>query len=97
MTSPLRIAQIRSAPEPGDLAGNAARLMSAMRELSRERVDVVVTRECVLDGYIAAEESVTRDALADYAIDPLNCPRVEAARFGAGAHLRDRHTDFYLD
>ena len=86
MNSPLRIAQVRIAPEQADLPGNAARLMRALDELSRERVDVVVTPECFLDGYIAVEDSVTRDTLANYAIDPSSNPYVGAIRDWAREH-----------
>ena len=76
----VRIAQLRIIPEQGDLADNAEALMAALRELASEDVDVVVTPECFLDGYVAVEASVTRDDLVGYAIDPANSPYVGAVR-----------------
>ena len=65
----LCVAQVRVVPEKGKLQANHDRLMAVLAELPAE-VDVVVTPECYLDGYVATEPSVTADDLAQYAIDP---------------------------
>jgi predicted amidohydrolase len=70
MNTKIRIAQIRAVPEKGDLKGNHAKLMSILKDVARERVDVVVTPECFLDGYISTEPNVNAEKLRDYAIDP---------------------------
>jgi|GEM_PF-1089993 len=68
--SKIRIAQIRAIPKKGDLKGNHAQLMSILEDVAKERVDVVVTPECFLDGYISTEPSVNAKKLRKYAIDP---------------------------
>jgi omega-amidase len=77
MKTKIRIAQIRIVPEKGNLEGNHEKLMSVLGDVAREDVDVVVTPECFLDGYVSTENSVTRDTITDYAIDPLKSPYVD--------------------
>jgi len=77
MNSHIRIAQIRVVPEKGDLEGNSETLMSVLRNVAEEGVDVVVTPECFLDGYVATEESVSRENIDDYAIDSADSPYVD--------------------
>ena len=77
MKTIVRIAQIRVIPAKGDLQGNRKKLMSVLRDVAKGDVDVVVTPECVLDGYVATEDSVTRDNITDYAIDPAASPCVD--------------------
>jgi len=85
MKTSLRIAQIRIIPEKGDLLGNQDKLMSVLADVAREGVDVVVTPECFLDGYIATEDSVTGDDLRDYGIDPVDSPYVDGVSAWARA------------
>jgi predicted amidohydrolase len=70
--SRIRIAQVKAYPVKGDLAGNAGRLMSILAQVEEHAPDVVVTPECFLDGYVATEEMVTRENIADFAIDPAS-------------------------
>ena len=58
MQTRIRIAQIRTIPEAGNLRGNHNKLMSVLDDISAEAVDVVITPECFLDGYIATDEGV---------------------------------------
>jgi predicted amidohydrolase len=60
----IRIAQVRAVPEKGNLKGNYERLMSILGEVAKEAVDVVVTPECFLDGYVATEASVGSEKLS---------------------------------
>jgi len=46
-------------------------------------VDVVVTPECFLDGYVCTEESVTAATIRRYAIDPERSEYLHAARVWA--------------
>ncbi len=78
MKTHIRIAQIRVVPEQGDLEANAATLMASLSALAGEGVDVVVTPECFLDGYVALDSVIAAETLADYAIDPANSPCVAA-------------------
>ena len=72
----IRLAQIRVLPEKGDLAANHRKLMSILGDLARSSVDVVVTSECFLDGYVATEAAVDSEKLRKFAIDPSNDPLV---------------------
>ncbi|MCL5269340.1 MAG: carbon-nitrogen hydrolase family protein [bacterium] len=67
----IRIAQIRVVPEKGKLRENHAKLMSVLSEIAGHWVDVVVTPECFLDGYVSTEEWVDANNIKDYAIDPF--------------------------
>ncbi|MFH1719437.1 MAG: carbon-nitrogen hydrolase family protein [Planctomycetota bacterium] len=70
--SKIRVAQIKVYPEKGVLEANHEKLMSILGDIERsEEVDVVVTPEGFLDGYVATEEAVTKDNIVKYAIDPL--------------------------
>ena len=76
MTSSIRIAQVRVVPDKGDLASNHTKLMAVLADIGAEGVDVVVTPECFLDGYIATDQAVTGDSIRDYAVDPADSPYV---------------------
>jgi len=68
----LRIVQMRIVPEKGALDLNFDRLRKALQSLEQKRIDVVITPECYLDGYVVTEESVGSSELKKYAIDPEN-------------------------
>lgn len=85
MNTKLCIAQIRVVPEKGNLKGNHEKLMSVLDEMARETVDVVVTPECFLDGYIARDTNVSPEQLREYAIDPANSAYVSSIARWAGA------------
>ena len=78
ISTKIRVAQIRAVPQKGDLQANHNKLMSILAELARESVDVVITPECFLDGYVATEASVTPTTLRQYAIDPSASPYVQS-------------------
>jgi len=80
----IRIAQIKVYPKKCDLEANFRRLMPILDEIAPQRPDVVITPEGFLDGYVSTEESVTRESVASYGIDPSNSPYVaEVARWAA--------------
>lgn len=66
----IKIAQIKIVPVKGDLVGNHGRLMAALSEISQFQPDVVITPECYLDGYIVTEDSISKESLVEYAVDP---------------------------
>jgi predicted amidohydrolase len=70
MGAQIRVAQIKIVPEKGNLAANHERLMGALRQVEACGVDVVITPECFLDGYICTETWITREKLDGYAIEP---------------------------
>jgi len=77
--SKIRIAQIKVRPDKGKLQANHEKLMSVLGDVAKnEDIDVVVTPECFLDGYVSTEESVTKESIGKYAIDPLSSKYAEA-------------------
>ena len=69
--SKIRVAQVRVYPEKGKLQANHARLMEILAEIeSKEEVDVLITPEGFLDGYVVTEKSVAKNDMPGYAIDP---------------------------
>jgi predicted amidohydrolase len=72
-------------PEKGNLSGNHEKLLSVLDRAGRESVDVVVTPECFLDGYVATETSVSVEQLREYAIDPSGSAYVKSVSKWAGA------------
>jgi predicted amidohydrolase len=82
----IRIAQVRAYPRKGALDANAAELMSVLRKLGEQKPDVAVTPEGFLDGYIATEEHITRENIADRAIDPATSPCVAVMCEWAAEH-----------
>jgi predicted amidohydrolase len=75
--SKIRVAQIKVYPDKGKMKVNHRRLNNILRDIEKEVVDVVVTPEGFLDGYVSTEKSVTKEDMVRYAIDPL---RSEYAR-----------------
>jgi len=70
--SKIRVAQIKVYPDKGRIEANHIKLMKVLEDIEKEyEVDVVVTPEGFLDGYVATENSVTKDDMVKYAIEPL--------------------------
>jgi predicted amidohydrolase len=74
----ISVAQVKVYPVKGDLVENHGQLMAALQAIAGHRVDVVVTPECFLDGYVVTEDYVSGDNLADYAVDPPASDYVDA-------------------
>ena len=66
----IKVAQVKVVPAKGDLAANAGVLQDVLGRIAPHRPDVVITPEGFLEGYVVTEESVSREKMADYAIDP---------------------------
>ncbi|UCC97116.1 MAG: carbon-nitrogen hydrolase family protein [Phycisphaerales bacterium] len=76
--STIRVAQIKVYPAKGEMEANHQKLMDILKDIeAREKVDVVVTPEGFLDGYVSTEES-TKAGMIGYAIDPLESPYAQA-------------------
>jgi predicted amidohydrolase len=73
-------------PEKGNLKANHERLMAILAEVARTPVDVVVTPECFLDGYVSVGKNVSARRLARYAIVPSRSAYVDRAAEWAAAH-----------
>lgn len=68
----LRIAQIKVYPTKGDLKANHDHLMDILNQVAGHNPDVVITPEGFLDGYVSTEETVTKENIVAYAIDPAS-------------------------
>jgi len=77
--SRIRVAQIKVYPEKGQLSANHEKLMSVLGDVAKsENIDVVVTPECFLDGYVSTEKSVAKEDMVKYAIDPRRSQHAQA-------------------
>ncbi len=69
--SKIRVAQIKVYPEKGKMKANHHKLMAILGDVAKSGdVDVVVTPEGFLDGYVSTEKSVAKEDMINYAIDP---------------------------
>jgi len=69
--SKIRVAQIKVYPDKGKMTVNHKKLAEVLKEIEKdEAVDVVVTPEGFLDGYVSTVKSVTKEDMVRYAIDP---------------------------
>ncbi len=68
--SKIRVAQIKVYPDKGRMEVNHKRLNNILKDIEKEAVDVVVTPEGFLDGYVSTEKSVKKEDMIEYAIDP---------------------------
>ena len=76
----IRVAQVKIVPEKGELDLNHRALMGVLGAIEREPgIDVVVTPECFLDGYVSTEKSVRKEDMLRYAIDPETSKYTRAA------------------
>ncbi|MHC4533748.1 MAG: carbon-nitrogen hydrolase family protein [Planctomycetota bacterium] len=72
LISKIRVAQVKVYPEKGNLRANHASLIDVLSDIEDSHdVDVVITPEGFLDGYVATEKSVTKGDMIKYAINPI--------------------------
>ena len=72
LMSKIRVAQVKVYPKKGNLMANHASLMNILADIENNHdVDVVVTPEGFLDGYVSTEKSVTKGDMVKYAINPI--------------------------
>ncbi len=70
--STIRVAQVKVYPQKGRLEANHQKLTDVLENIEKnEPVDVVVTPEGFLDGYVSTEKSVTKEDMIEYAIEPV--------------------------
>jgi len=70
--SKIRVAQIKIYPDKGKMKVNHRKLNNILKDIEKnEDVDVVVTPEGFLDGYVSTVKSVTKEDMVRYAINPL--------------------------
>ncbi len=83
--SRIRIGQIKVYPVKGDMRANHDKLLEVLTAIEeRHKVDVLITPEGFLDGYVSTEKSVTKKDMAEYAIDPHKSHYVKAVSDWAG-------------
>ncbi len=83
--SKIRVAQIKVYPDKGSIEANHIKLTKIFGDIERNHeVDVVVTPEGFLDGYVATEKSVTKDDMVKYAIEPLTSRYTQVVSDWAG-------------
>ena len=71
--SRIKVAQVKVYPEKGNLSENHQRLLAVLAKIEKAGpVDVVVTPEGFLDGYVSTEKHVAKKDMIKYAIDPVN-------------------------
>ena len=69
--SKIRVAQIKVYPDKGKMEVNHKKLTEVLKEIEKDKaVDVVVTPEGFLDGYVSTEKTVGKEDMIRYAIDP---------------------------
>jgi predicted amidohydrolase len=84
-TSVIRVAQVKVYPLKGEMKANHRKLMDILKVIEEnEDVDVVVTPEGFLDGYVSTEQSVTKKDMIKYAIDPISSEFTHAVSEWAG-------------
>jgi len=76
----VRVCLLKIKPEKGTQEQNFARLAAALETTHGLGADVFVTPECYLDGYIAADAAVTREALSSLGIVPEQSRYVRALK-----------------
>jgi len=83
--SQIRIAQVKVYPQKGEIKANHRKLMDILESIAKnEEVDVVVTPEGFLDGYVSTEQSVSKKDMIKYAIEPISSEFTRAVSEWAG-------------
>jgi predicted amidohydrolase len=76
----ITVAQVKVYPVKRDLQGNHEKLMAALSAIEKDRkVDVAVTPEGFLDGYVSKDKQVCKEDMIQYAIDPKTSTYTRAA------------------
>jgi len=83
--SKIRIAQVKVYPQKCEIKANHRKLMDILESIEKnEEVDVVVTPEGFLDGYVSTEQTVSKKDMIKYAIEPLSSEFTRAVSEWAG-------------
>ena len=76
----VRVCLLKIMPAKGDLAGNMHKLENVLQQTPFSGVDVLITSECYLDGYVSTEDHVNRDNVAEYSVQDDSPYLVRAAQ-----------------
>jgi predicted amidohydrolase len=82
----IRIGQIKVEPVKGALDSNHSTLMGLLDEMKEDRLDVVITPECFLDGYVASDPATSSADLRRFAIDAQTSPYAQEVAQWAGTN-----------
>ena len=81
----VRVCLLKIMPAKGDLAGNMHKLENVLQQTPFSGVDVLITSECYLDGYVSTEDHVNRDNVAEYSVQDDSPYLVRAAGLSLAA------------
>ncbi len=86
--SRIKVAQVKVVPKKGEMDANHQLLNGILQQLEQEHpdVDVVVTSEGFLDGYVSTEPKVQKSDMIRYAIDPATSPYARSVSDWARSH-----------
>jgi predicted amidohydrolase len=82
----IRVGQIKIEPVKGALDANHSTLMGLLDEMKGDRLDVVITPECFLDGYVASDPAISAADLQRFAIDARTSPYTQEVAQWAGTN-----------
>jgi predicted amidohydrolase len=81
--SKIRVCLLKVMPAKGDLAGNMAKLERLIEQIPDCGVDVLITPEGYLDGYVSTKEHVDAANIAQYGVDNDSAYLDRAAQIAA--------------
>lgn len=70
----MTVCLLKILPEKGDLPGNFEKLLTVLEDIKTPGIDLFITPECFLDGYVNTEKSIDRKNLSQYGIRDKNDP-----------------------
>ena len=73
----MRVCLLKILPEKRNLDGNMDKLLSVVEGITESDVDVFITPEGYLDGYMSTEEGMNREAIAQYGVADYQNPFLE--------------------
>jgi omega-amidase len=79
----IRVCLLKIMPAKGELQGNMQKMEDLLEEVPTPGVDVLVTPECYLDGYVSTEDYVDRDSIAEYGVQDDSEYLMRAAQIAA--------------
>jgi predicted amidohydrolase len=76
----IRVCLLKVMPTKGDPAGNMRKLEELLRQVPPEGIDVLVTPEGYLDGYVSTEDHVDATNIAEYGVGDDSVYLAQAAQ-----------------
>jgi predicted amidohydrolase len=82
----IRVCLLKVMPAKGDLEGNMLTLENMLQQVPMSGIDVIITPECYLDGYVSTEDDVDRANIAHYGVREDSEYLARAARIAIDRH-----------